>query len=453
MSSKRSMSRFLIAGTNSGSGKTTLTLGILRAFGARGLTVAPFKCGPDYIDPLFHRQAAKRTSVNLDGFLAGAEGVRSSFARHAAGADAAVVEGVMGLFDGNAAAALEGSSAEIAALLELPVILVVNARGMAGSIAPLVRGFAGWHPAVRIAGVIANNVGSARHTELLRGSLAAAGLPPLLGGVPRDERLILPERHLGLATGTLEATWLDLLGDTVGGAVDLDRLLELTREPLPESGPCRREPLPEPELRLGVACDEAFNFHYRENFDLLRQLGVEPVGFSPLRQPELPGDLDGLWFGGGFPELYAQELAANAAMLDSIRSFAASGRPVYGECGGYLYLLEALTGFDGVRHPLLGLLPGEAVMRDRLASLGYREVETVSDTVFGPAGTRLRGHEFHYSALVAEPGGKPLFAAKDLRGNVRPAGSARGNVCGSYIHLYFGSNPAAAAAFAEGMRR
>lgn len=359
----------------------------------------------------------------------------------------------MGLFDGNAAAALEGSSAEIAALLELPVILVVNARGMAGSIAPLVRGFAGWHPAVRIAGVIANNVGSARHTELLRGSLAAAGLPPLLGGVPRDERLTLPERHLGLATGTLEATWLDLLGDTVGGAVDLDRLLELTREPLPESGPCRREPLPEPELRLGVACDEAFNFHYRENFDLLRQLGVEPVGFSPLRQPELPGDLDGLWFGGGFPELYAQELAANAAMLDSIRSFAASGRPVYGECGGYLYLLEALTGFDGVRHPLLGLLPGEAVMRDRLASLGYREVETVSDTVFGPAGTRLRGHEFHYSALVAEPGGKPLFAAKDLRGNVRPAGSARGNVCGSYIHLYFGSNPAAAAAFAEGMRR
>lgn len=447
------MSRFLIAGTNSGSGKTTLTLGILRAFGARGLTVAPFKCGPDYIDPLFHRQAAKRASVNLDGFLAGAEGVRSSFARHAAGADAAVVEGVMGLFDGNAPAALEGSSAEIAALLELPVILVVNARGMAGSIAPLVRGFAGWHPAVRIAGVIANNVGSARHTELLRGSLAAAGLPPLLGGVPRDERLILPERHLGLATGTLEASWLDLLGDTVGGAVDLDRLLELTREPLPESGPCRREPLPEPELRLGVACDEAFNFHYRENFDLLRQLGVEPVGFSPLRQPELPGDLDGLWFGGGFPELYAQELAANAAMLDSIRSFAASGRPVYGECGGYLYLLEALTGFDGVRHPLLGLLPGEAVMRDRLASLGYREVETVSDTVFGPAGTRLRGHEFHYSALAAEPGGKPLFAAKDLRGNVRPAGSARGNVCGSYIHLYFGSNPAAAAAFAEGMRR
>ena len=414
MSSKRSMSRFLIAGTNSGSGKTTLTLGILRAFGARGLTVAPFKCGPDYIDPLFHRQAAKRTSVNLDGFLAGAEGVRTSFARHAAGADAAVVEGVMGLFDGNAAAGLEGSSAEIAALLELPVILVVNARGMAGSIAPLVRGFAGWHPAVRIAGVIANNVGSARHTELLRGSLAAAGLPPLLGGVPRDERLTLPERHLGLATGTLEASWLDLLGDTVGGAVDLDRLLELTREPLPESGPCRREPLPEPEL---------------------------------------PGDLDGLWFGGGFPELYAQELAANAAMLDSIRSFAASGRPVYGECGGYLYLLEALTGFDGVRHPLLGLLPGEAVMRDRLASLGYREVETVSDTVFGPAGTRLRGHEFHYSALAAEPGGKPLFAAKDLRGNVRPAGSARGNVCGSYIHLYFGSNPTAAAAFAEGMRR
>ena len=204
---------------------------------------------------------------------------------------------------------------------------------------------------------------------------------------------------------------------------------------------------------VGMAWDAAFSFCYADLPALWQELGAQVAVFSPLRDSAPPPYCAGLYFPGGYPELHAAALAANTSFRTALTRLAEAGLPIYGECGGYLYLLEALTGFDGVRHPLLGLLPGEAVMRDRLASLGYREVETVSDTVFGPAGTRLRGHEFHYSALVAEPGGKPLFAAKDLRGNVRPAGSARGNVCGSYIHLYFGSNPAAAAAFAEGMRR
>ncbi len=441
-----SISKFLIGGTNSGCGKTTLTLGLLRSFSRRGLQVAPFKCGPDYIDPLFHRQAAKRESFNLDTFLTGADGVTQGFARHAAAADVAVAEGVMGLFDGNSPASDVGSSAEIAALLDLPVILAVNARGMAGSIAPLVRGFAAWRPEVRIVGVIANNVGSPRHTEILRASLEAANLPPLLGGVERDERWVLPERHLGLAVGTLDEEWLDALADALEQALDLDRLLELTRS---QEAPARAEAaLPPLSLRLGVALDEAFLFYYRENFDLLREQGVQVVPFSPLHDQVLPEALDGLYFGGGFPELHAAALAANVSMLDAIRAFAASGRMVYGECGGYLYLLDALEGIS-----MLGLLPGHAEMGKKLASLGYREVESVVASPFGPAGTLLHGHEFHYSRLSAEPDAPQLFAVKDLRGNVRPAGSVCGNVCGSYIHLHFGSNSGVAKAFAENLKR
>lgn len=442
-------SRFLIAGTNSGCGKTTLTLGLLRAFARRGLAVAPFKCGPDYIDPLFHRQAARRDSLNLDTFLSGPEGVRRGFFRHSADADVAVVEGVMGLFDGNAPGSDTGSSAEIASLLELPVILAVNARGMSGSIAPLVRGFAEWRPGVRIVGVIANNVGSSRHTELLRASLEHAGLPPLLGGFERDERWILPERHLGLAVGTLEEPWLDALADALESSLDLDRLLSIARiGELEHVDKNRFNPV---LVRLGVAWDKAFLFYYRENLELLRQHGVEVVMFSPLHDWGLPDNLDGLYFGGGFPELHAETLAANGPMLAAIRDFASSGRPVYGECGGYLYLLESLTDFDGRIHPMLGLLPGRAAMGKRLASLGYRELESGADSMFGPAGTRLRGHEFHYSALIEEPKGESLFSAKDLRGSIRPAGSVRGNVAGSYIHLHFNSNPDAVKAFAERM--
>jgi len=442
-------SRFLIAGTNSGCGKTTLTLGLLRAFARRGLAVAPFKCGPDYIDPLFHRQAAGRESVNLDTFLSGADGVRRGFSRHSAGVGVAAVEGVMGLFDGNSPGSDAGSSAEIAALLDLPVVLVVNARGMGGSIAPLVRGFAGWRPGVRVAGVIANNTGSLRHTELLRASLEAAGLPPLLGCLERDERWTLPERHLGLAVGTLDESWLDALADATARSLDLDRLLALTASGGADG--FAEEPLPAVRVRLGVARDEAFLFYYHENFELLRRHGVETVPFSPLHDRALPEGLDGLSFGGGYPELHAEALAANGPMLAAIRAFAASGRPVYGECGGYLYLLDSLIDFEGRAFPMLGLLPGRAAMGKKLASLGYRELESCAESIFGPAGTRLRGHEFHYSALIEEPSGNCLFSAKDLRGCARSAGSVRGSVCGSYLHLHFNSNPEAARAFAERM--
>ena len=415
----------MVAGTHSGSGKTTLTLGLLRALKRRGLKTAPFKCGPDYIDPLFHRQAAGRASWNLDAFF----GSEQDFFLQAQGQEAAVVEGVMGLFDGVHPDRLEGSCAEIAAKLHLPVILAVNARGISGSIAPLVKGFAQWNPHVRVAGVIANQVGSARHAALLKTALESAGLPPLMGYLIRNERWILPERHLGLAVGKLDETWLDDLADEMEKSVELDFLLELSSGEIPI--------VPEEErkaasLRLGVACDEAFCFYYQANLESLRRNGVEIVPFSPLRDAVLPENLNGIYLGGGYPELYLKELNANRPMMESIRKFA-ENHFVYGECGGYLFLLESLEDFSGTALPCLGLLPGRARMNRQLASLGYRKVEG--------AWGQIKGHEFHYSSLIEPPGGPYLWHGQDLHGRSFDCGGIRGKVCGSYIHLYFANQP------------
>ena len=446
------LSAFLLGGVNSGSGKTTLAAALLRALRRRGIDVAPFKCGPDYIDPSFHRQAAGRASFNLDPCFHAGAALRSAFARSAATADAAVVEGVMGLFDGTCPGTRAGSSAEIAARLGLPVVLVVNARGISGSIAPLVKGFCEWDPEVRIVGVIADFTGSARHGQLLADALRTAGLPPLLGRFDRNEAWRLPERHLGLTTGTLDDALLDRMADAAEESIDLDRLLELARIPRPAAVVSAAAQATS-GLRLGVAQDEAFHFYYEENFELLRERGVELVFFSPLHDRDLPPELDGLWFGGGYPELFAETLAANDAMLDAVRSFAASGRVVWGECGGFLYLLAGLTGFDGVRYPMLGLLPGEGKMHSRLSALGYREAVTAADGLFGPAGTRIQGHEFHYSSAQLPAGTQPFFHARTLHGETSEAGSVHNRIAGSYLHLHFASNPAALDHFVKELAR
>ena len=446
------LSAFLLGGVNSGSGKTTLAAALLRALRRRGIDVAPFKCGPDYIDPSFHRQAAGRASFNLDPCFHAGAALRSAFARSAATADAAVVEGVMGLFDGTCPGTRAGSSAEIAARLGLPVVLVVNARGISGSIAPLVKGFCEWDPEVRIVGVIADFTGSARHGQLLADALRTAGLPPLLGRFDRNEAWRLPERHLGLTTGTLDDALLDRMADAAEESIDLDRLLELARIPRPAAVVSAAAQATS-GLRLGVAQDEAFHFYYEENFELLRERGVELVFFSPLHDRDLPPELDGLWFGGGYPELFAETLAENDAMLDAVRGFAASGRVVWGECGGFLYLLDGLTGFDGVRYPMLGLLPGEGKMHSRLSALGYREAVTAADGLFGPAGTRIQGHEFHYSSAELPAGTQPFFHARTLHGETSEAGSVHNRIAGSYLHLHFASNPAALDHFVKELAR
>ena len=411
--------QFIIAGTGSGSGKTTLTVGILRALVKRGLKTVSFKCGPDFIDPMFHRQASGMEAYNLDGWF----GNWDNYARHLDGRDAAVTEGVMGLFDGRRAGSLEGSTAECAARLQLPVLLTVNARGMSESIAPLVKGFAQWRSDVEVIGVLANQVGSDNHAKLLAEALANASLPPLLGYLKRDDRWRIPERHLGLTPGHLEESWLTDLARSVEATVQLDRILELAVRPCLRISRRTEQPWP---IRLGVACDDAFCFYYQELFEQLRDCGGETVFFSPLHDHALPEHLDALYLGGGFPELYAEVLSQNHAMLADIRRFA-DAHPVYGECGGYLYLLESLADFEGHVWPLLGLLPGQARMNPRLAALGYREAN-------GPFGT-ARGHEFHYSTVEGTAADAPLWTARDSRGRAAVCGACRANVRGSYVHL------------------
>ncbi|UKI30176.1 MAG: cobyrinate a,c-diamide synthase [Lentisphaeria bacterium] len=446
------LSAFLLGGVNSGSGKTTLAAALLRALRRRGIDVAPFKCGPDYIDPSFHRQAAGRASFNLDPCFHAGAALRSAFARSAATADAAVVEGVMGLFDGTCPGTRAGSSAEIAARLGLPVVLVVNARGISGSIAPLVKGFCEWDPEVRIAGVIADFTGSARHGQLLADALRTAGLPPLLGRFDRNEAWRLPERHLGLTTGTLDDALLDRMADAAEESIDLDRLLELARIPRPAAVVSAAAQATS-GLRLGVAQDEAFHFYYEENFELLRERGVglssSPRSTTGISRRSSTVSGSAAATRNSSRKLWRQMTRCSTPSGVSPPPAGWCG----GECGGFLYLLDGLTGFDGVRYPMLGLLPGEGKMHSRLSALGYREAVTAADGLFGPAGTRIQGHEFHYSSAELPAGTQPFFHARTLHGETSEAGSVHNRIAGSYLHLHFASNPAALDHFVKELAR
>ena len=442
-------SGFLIAGTHSGSGKTTAALALMRAFARRGLRVAPFKCGPDYIDPSHHAAAAGQVSVNLDCRMMGDNAVFWNWKQFAHGAQVAVVEGVMGLFDGVASGTLEGSSAEVAALLDLPVILVVDAGGMAGSIAPLVAGFANWNPKVRIAGVIANRTGSEKHARLLADALETAGLPPLIGSFPRREEWRIPERYLGLVPGE-EApvldVWLDQLAECVEQRMDLGALLQRTRLPNPE--PPLRSPQKK-RVRLAIARDRAFHFYYPDQLLRMENAGIELVDFSPLEDRKLPEEIQGIWIGGGFPELYAEELERNRSMREEIREFSLRNGWIYAECGGFMYLMEAVTDREGKRYEMCGIVPGDAVMTGRLRALGYRRVIAEGPNCFGDAGSVFRGHEFHYSE--APESSSPLWRSFNSAGLPAPSGNGFRirRTFGSYVHLHLGSTPEAVVRFAE----
>lgn len=463
----------MLAGTHSGCGKTSATLGLLRALVRRGLSVQPFKSGPDFIDPGLHAAAAKIPSHNLDTWMQPPHALRELFARHARGADVVVVEGAMGLFDGLGADET-GSSAHLAKLLGLPVLLTVDAKAQARSAAALVRGFARFDPDLRLAGVLLNRVGSARHEAILRAALAQAGDAPVLGCLRRSEAIGLPSRHLGLVTAAdadgLEAR-LEALADWVEQGVDISALLAALPELLPSGGAEDVSAVAaRPCARLGIARDRAFCFLYQENLRLLAQAGAELVFFSPLTDAALPEGLDGLYLPGGYPELSARELAANASMRASVRAFCASGRPVWAECGGYMYLLAELAGAGPCEveaeatnmageifetQPMCGALPGRAVLRARRAALGYRQARTLRSGPFGPAGTSLRGHEFHYSEYEAPAGAPPApaFALTASDGREALDGQARGNIVGGYFHAHLASNPQAAQAFVDACRR
>ncbi|WP_313896152.1 cobyrinate a,c-diamide synthase [Streptomyces sp. YIM 98790] len=439
----------MIAAPASGSGKTTVATGLMAAFTAAGLAVSPHKVGPDYIDPGYHALATGRPGRNLDAFLCGPELIAPLFRHGAAGAGLAVVEGVMGLYDGASGEGELASTAQVAKALRAPVILVVDASSQSRSVAALVHGFASWDPEVRVAGVILNKVGSPRHEELLREALDHSGVP-VLGALHRAQRIRTPSRHLGLvpvAERRAEAAEaVAAMAERVRAGVDLEAVLALARGAPPLPGAPWTPPVPAPTRAaptagtrpvIAVAGGPAFTFGYAEHPELLHAAGAEVAVFDPLRDERLPEGTAGLVIGGGFPEVYAAELSANEPLRAAVAALAASGAPVAAECAGLLYLARSLDG-----RPMCGVLDAEARMSDRL-TLGYRRAVAVHDSVLAAAGTRVHGHEFHRTALVPGAGEVPAW------GLLSPERRTEGHVCGgvhaSYLHLHWAAHPELAA--------
>ena len=440
----------VIAGTSSGVGKTTVATGIVGALRERGFAVQPFKAGPDYIDPSYLSRVCDRPCRNLDSWMVPREALIELYARATAGADVAVVEGVMGLFDGHAGREGAGGSAHVAKLLGLPVILVMDVGKLAQSAAAVAFGYAKLDPELHVVGVIANNDGGAGHLRLVEDAVRDATGLPVVGHLPRRRDLVLAERHLGLVPVAEGRTRDGFFADVVCQAresIDLDAVLRLAAQASPPTpAPSGLFPaLPrESVATIAVARDEAFCFYYQDNLDLLEAWGARLVPFSPLDDEALPAGAQGLYVGGGFPELFAARLAANERMLAAVRRAHADGMPIYAECGGLMYLCESVADPDGNRQRLAGLVPTAAVMQGSRLALAYAEVRALRDTPVLAAGETARGHEFHWSSLE-----RPLEAATapyDLGGG-RREGFQSGSLLASYVHLHFASNPRLAANF------
>ncbi|WP_405964635.1 cobyrinate a,c-diamide synthase [Streptomyces sp. NBC_00723] len=482
LTSPSSVPRLVVAAPSSGSGKTTVATGLMAALTARGLVVSPHKVGPDYIDPGYHALATGRTGRNLDAYLCGPELVGPLFAHGARGCDIAVVEGVMGMFDGAAGEGELASTAQVAKLLRAPVVLVVDASSQSRSVAALVHGFASWDPEVRIGGVILNKVASDRHEELLREALDAAGVP-VLGVLRRVAQVDTPSRHLGLVpVAERRAAAVDsvaAMGAQVAQGCDLEALVALARGagvlsgaawdaaealdsspppplPVPTLGAAPPDPSFRPErprpqspdglerrVRVAVAGGAAFTFSYAEHAELLSAAGAEVVVFDPLRDEGLPEGTRGLVIGGGFPEVYAAELSGNEALRKEVRALVEAGAPVAAECAGLLYLCRELDGL-----PMCGVLDAGARMSERL-TLGYRDAVAVSDSVLAVAGTRMRGHEFHRTVVEPGSGAAPAWGVLAPR---RVEGFVERGVHASYLHTHWASEPGVARRFVERCR-
>lgn len=468
----------------SGSGKTTITAGLIAAFAARGVRVAPFKVGPDYIDPGYHTLAAGRACHNLDAWMLTPEHLRALFTRRTQEADLALLEGVMGMFDGFSGKDDAGSTAHVARILEAPILLVLDVGAMARSAAALVQGMRDFDPRVRVAGVILNRVGSEGHARMVKDAIEENVGVPVVGYLERDESLNLPERHLGLIptpeltrrldttsinrriglTSTASTTqdqvemwqgrwkaWLAALREKIAATVNLDQVLELahTASPLAESEDDPFTFSQPARALIAVARDEAFNFIYEENLELLRAAGAEIALFSPLHDGALPRGTQALYLSGGFPEVYAAELASNEGMRAEIRDAFRAGLPIYAECGGLMYLTQEIVDAQGGHNSMVGILPGRSVMTGRL-TLGYRVVRAPRDNWLWRAGETIRGHEFHYSVWEDRPSDLPP-AYELMPSEFQPQASVEGacvnNLLASYVHLHFLTRPQAAERF------
>ncbi len=453
--------RLLIAGVHSGVGKSSITLALVAALRRRGLKVQTFKVGPDYLDPSHLAHVSGRPCFNLDGWMTDQRYVEELFCTASADADISLIEGVMGLFDGSSSDSLRGSSAEIAAWLKAPVALVVNTHGMARSLAALVKGYNEFEPGVKLAGILANRCGSPSHVTLLDKALQGSDQPPLLGAIGRDRLPFLASRHLGLVSAEehcLDDRTIAQLADVAEEQIDFDSLLRTAHivEPLPQQSALSTFTGPDPKVRLAVARDEAFQFYYADLFTALEQQGCTPVFFSPLHNIGLPDNVDGLYLGGGYPEVYAQVLSKNRAMICAVRAFCDSGKPVYAECGGLIYLSQGVEQ-EGQCFSLVGTMPVWARMLKKRKALGYVEVTLEQDSLFGRRGESFRGHEFHYSELVEPPTGQDGWQAvyllkQNRTGNCSVEGYQKDNILASYAHLHLASRPKALTRFVEHMR-
>ena len=481
----------VIAGERSGVGKTTVTLALLSSLSRQHRRIQSFKVGPDYIDPMFHASVTGRSCRNLDPVLTSENYVRDCFARHLEGVDYALIEGVMGLFDGASGQDDWASTAHVARLLQLPVLLVLDCSRLSRSVAAIAHGYRSFDPSIKLACVVLNRVGSERHLELLKEALEPLQLP-VLGVLRRQDNITIPDRHLGLVP-TAEMPQLDVLierlADLGDSCFDWERLLPLLTAPTspvsnsgvytfpksPQHAAFRppsprilggtgiqspselgdlggeKEEEPKISIRVAVARDRAFSFYYQDNLDILQQLGAELVFWSPLTDTALPTNVQGLYFGGGFPEVFAQQLAENISARESVRRAILQGMPTYAECGGLMYLCEKITDYENQSWSMVGVLPTTTVMEKRL-TVGYRQATALQDSPLLSAGGTVWGHEFHHSQLTVMPE-KPLFETRRYnqkeQGKVATEGWQVHQLHASYVHLHWGEHPEIPAQFLQ----
>ncbi|MGM0836394.1 MAG: cobyrinate a,c-diamide synthase [Bacillota bacterium] len=436
--------RIVIAGTSSGVGKTTVTIGLMAALQNRGYTVQGFKCGPDYIDTSYHTAVTGRRSRNLDSWMLDEAIVKEIVQKGSEGADISVMEGVMGFYDGKNPKTNEGSTAEISIITASPVLLVVDCSSMARSAAAIVMGFQSLSADVNIVGVVANKVGGKGHFQLIKEAVEQECNIPVIGYLNREMDISMPERHLGLIP-TIERGDLDelfeRLGELVEETIDIDLLYQLAKTTTLEvenSGIFTQRP---PKgVKIAVAFDRAFNFYYQENLELLQAYGAELVYFSPLNGEALPDGVQGLYLGGGFPEEYVDILASQIRVKESIQNAIQEGIPTFAECGGFMYLCDALTTVDGRKQPMVGIIFGEVTMQEKLAAIGYREVCAEHGNCLMTKGEIAKGHEFHYSTFLPGEDHQFAYETKGTRGKQKE-GYVRGNLVAGYTHIHFASNP------------
>ena len=451
--------RIVVGGTHSGVGKTSVAVGIMGALARKGRRVQGFKIGPDFLDTSFHTAVTGRPSRNLDSWMIPRKKIPSIFTSGCEGADVAIIEGVMGVFDGVDGKSEAASTSEVAKMLKAPVILVIDAYGLAGSAAALVLGYKGLDPEMQLSGVILNRVAGNAHAEMCRDAIKRHSKVPVLGAIPVNRDIVLPERHLGLvpATEIENRKVLDRIIDHVESHVDLDRIEGLARSaaqlPVPKKPKMRYE-MDRDETVIAVAKDRAFNFYYQENLDRLVEAGARLESFSPLEDKMIPENASGLYIGGGYPEVYASGLAANHPMLDSVAEYAEDGMPIYAECGGLMYLTKSIQDLDGVEHRTVGLLDAKTSMVKKL-TLSYTLAKATKPNILIPTGDLVRGHEFHFSALKDVP--RDAQFAYELKRGVGIGDGRDGWTCystlASYMHTSFASDERMAERFVEACNR